>query len=374
MTEREDDIEFDFFEDEPETREPEEPQSRVRLPRGARRRGGSPTGFTPLLRLGALIAFAIVIVVLIVVWVSGSNKRTPYHNYMVKVEAIAKDSAGVGRDLADVLTTPGIKAPELQPKIAGLAQQEAQNVARAVELKPPSKLRLQQEHLVEALRFRVSGLRGLADGFGTAVGTKNVAAAALLLAGQAQRLVASDVIYADLFRDPARAVLRAQGISDVSVPDSRFVKNPDFGSPRSMVPILQRLTGASTGGVPTGVHGTGLVSVKALPSGQQLDPTTENTVRASTELGFAVTVEDTGEAQEVGVKVTLTIQQTPKPIVQTKKIDLIDPKEQKTVDFTALGPVQFATKTTLRVDVKPVPGEKSTANNSASYQVIFSLG
>ena len=71
---------------------------------------------------------------------------------------------------------------------------------------------------------------------------------------------------------------------------------------------------------------------------------------------------------------TLTIQQSPTPIVQTKTIDLINPGEQKTVIFRNLGQVQFATRTTVKVDVQPVPEEKNTANNSGEYPVIFSLG
>ena len=35
--------------------------------------------------------------------------------------------------------------------------------------------------------------------------------------------------------------------------------------------------------------------------------------------------------------------------------------------------VQFAQKTTLKVEVEPVPGEENTDNNSASYPVIFTL-
>jgi len=76
----------------------------------------------------------------------------------------------------------------------------------------------------------------------------------------------------------------------------------------------------------------------------------------------------------VQVKVTLTIQQSPSPIVQTKTIDLINPGELKQVVFQNLGQVQFATRTTVKVDVQPVPQEKNTSNNSASYPVIFSLG
>jgi CARDB len=122
------------------------------------------------------------------------------------------------------------------------------------------------------------------------------------------------------------------------------------------------------------LHGTGLVVTKALPGGQELASDTENTVTAGADLGFAVTVEDTGDSQEVQVKVTLTIQQSPSPIVQTKTIDLINPGEEKTVTFHNLGPVQFATRTTVKVDVQPVPDEKNAANNSAAYPVIFSLG
>jgi hypothetical protein len=121
------------------------------------------------------------------------------------------------------------------------------------------------------------------------------------------------------------------------------------------------------------LHGTALASVNALPTKQKLASDTENTVTAGADLAFAVTVENTGDSPEVQVKVTLTIQQSPSPIVQTKTIGLINPGEQKIVVFRNLGQVQFATRTTLKVDVEPVPEEQDTANNSASYPTIFSL-
>jgi len=198
----------------------------------------------------------------------------------------------------------------------------------------------------------------------------------LLLAGQAERLVSGDVVWDDLFKDPAIEELRRQGITGVAVPDSSFISNPDYASTRFWEAILQRLQGSATSGGTTGggLHGTGLISTKALPGNQELASDTENTVTATTDLGFAVTIEDTGDSQEVQVKVTLTIQQTPTPIVQTKTIDLINPGEQKTVTFHNLGQVQFATRTTVKVDVQPVPSESNTSNNSAQYPVIFSLG
>ena len=52
---------------------------------------------------------------------------------------------------------------------------------------------------------------------------------------------------------------------------------------------------------------------------------------------------------------------------------MINPNESVTVTFERLGEVQFARRTTVKVDVEPVPGEVVKTNNSAEYQVIFTL-
>ena len=387
MTEHDTDLDFDFFDDEPE---PEGSSVEERPPREPPRAGGGrpprrpptgrpPVGVTPLLRLAGLIAFAILVVVLFVFWISscqGASKKNSYKRYMEKVAVVAKDSEQIGRELNDALTTPGIKFADLNTKLSGLAQQEQQDVAAVRAMGPPGALRLQHQHAIEALEFRVSGLRGLADAFTQASRSKKATTGnALLLGGQAERLVSGDVVWDDLFKDPAIEELRRQGITGVAVPDSTFVPNPDYASTRFWEAILQRLQGSATSaGTSGGLHGTALISTKALPGNQELSADTENTVTATTDLGFAVTVEDSGDSQEVQVKVTLTIQQTPSPIVQTKTIDLINPGEQRTVAFHNLGQVQFATRTTVKVDVQPVPQEKNAANNSAEYPVIFSLG
>jgi hypothetical protein len=392
MSEHDSDLDFDFFDDdEPTARQAvdeeasADPEQEPRERRGSRRPppGRPPVGMTPLLRLAGLIAFAILIVVLLVFWISscqGASKKSSYRNYYEKVGVVANDSEQVGRELNDALTTQGIKFSELQSKLNGLAQREQQNVAALRAISPPGPLRFQHQEALESLGFRVSGLRGLADGFAQASrAPKNVTTNALkLLQPPATRLVASDVVWADLFQAPAQGnggVLQRQGITGVAVPGSIFVASPDYASSRYWEAILQRLQGAATsGGTTGGLHGTGIVKTVALPGNQELSQTTENTVTATTDLGFAVTVEDTGDSQEVQIKVTLTIQQQPTPIVQTKTIDLINPGEQKTVVFRNLGQVQFATKTTVKVDVAPVPNEAKTDNNSASYPVIFSLG
>jgi hypothetical protein len=384
MSERGSDIEFDFFDDEPAT---EEATQRRRMPRvgpprgpgGPRRsRPSRPTGLTPLLRLLGLIAAAILVVVLLVFWVQScrdNGKKKSYETYMTKVSAVASNSEQTGRELNDLLTTPGQKEADVEAKISGFAQQESQNLTQAEAIAPPGPLRAEHEHLIEALQFRVSGLRGLGDAFRQTATAKSGGSAGPLLAAQAQRIVTSDVVYDDLFKDPARAELERQGITGVNVPDSNFVQNSDFASTRSMALVWQRVHGASTGGTPGGLHGTGLVSVIALPEQITLQPGTDNKVTATTDLAFQVNVEDTGDSQEVQIPVTLTIEKSGKPLVATQTIDIIDPGQTKSVTFRDLDVTSaLGLRSTVKVEVKAVRGETRLSNNSASYTVFFSIG
>jgi len=382
MTERDSDIDFDFF-DEPETQETTQRRRAPRegggprRPRGPRPPIAVPGGLTPLLRLTLLVLFAIFLIVVLVLWVQscqGASKRSEYASYLGKVDAIAKGSAGVGAQLNDALTTPGIKEAEIETKLNGLAQQESQYADQAAKLTPPGPLRVEHQHLVEVLQLRASGLSRLADGFRQTAKSKSSSDAARLLADQATLLLASDVNWNFYFRDPSLRELKRQGITGVAVPNSKFVQNADLATVASLKPVWQRIQGTATGAKPTGLHGTGLVSVKALPSGQQLSTSSVTTVTASTELGFAVAVKDTGNGQEVRIPVTLTIQATPKPIVKKATIPVINPGDTKTVTFRITEQPPFGTQTRIKVDVQPVPGETHISNNSAEYPVIFSLG
>ena len=385
MTERDSDIEFDFF-DEPET---EEASERVRTPRrpppgGPRRPLRPPQGLIPMLRLAGLIAFLILAAVLLIVGVrscASSGKHAKYAGYIQDVREIAKRSDQVGKDLNAALSATGIKETDLEGKIKGLAAQEQQVVATAVQLNPPGPLRVEHDHLIEVLKLRSSGLSRLADAFHqTATATaRNSAVSGRLIADQARLLVASDVNWDFYFRDPTQRELERQGIRDIGgVPDSNIFPNPDSASTPAMMVVWQRVHGAATGGTPGGKHGSALVSVTALPDGKRLDPTgaaSDNEITASTDLAFRVAVEDSGDFQEFNVGVTLTIQRSPKSIVKTKKIAVINAAATVNVTFTDINLTAdlFGLPTTISVDVEPVPGEAKTDNNSAEYKVIFSV-
>jgi hypothetical protein len=372
MSDRESDIEFDFFE-ESDTREATaEERTRRRGPRPPTR---PPTGLTPLLRLVGLISFAILIVLLLVLWVNGcreDQRKNSYKNYVEKVSDLASQSDGLGKQLNTLLTTRGTKESAVEQELAGLAETQSQLAAEARSIDPPGHLRKQNEHVIETFDLRFNGLNGMADAFKSTASSKNATASGAAIARQMERLVASDIIWADFFKEPTKDELRRLSITGVAVPDSIFVPNPDIVTTGSMKQVWQRIHGASTGGS-CSPRGTMIVSVKALPADQELTGEL-NTIKQSTDLAFAVTVENSGCAQEVRIPVRITIQQSPKPLTGRQTIDLINPQQQKTVVFRDLGLPKFDQQTSLTVEVEPVPNEAKTDNNTASYPVQFSVG
>jgi hypothetical protein len=340
-----------------------------------RPRLSAPKGGAPLLRLIGLVAFAILLIVLLAVWVQGcaeDDKQSAVDDYYADIGAVGADSAKIGEDLATLLTTPGLQQAELETKLSGLLQQQQLDVERAEAVDAPGSLTPARGYAVQALQLRVGGIQGLLDTFKATKDSDDATAAGQRLAVQGQRLQASDVVWRDLFQAGSDAAAAEEGV-DGAAPASVFVQNTELYSARSMSAIWNRIHGASTGGTPTGLHGSQLAYTKALPSGTQLSTQTETTITVSTDLGFEVGVTNSGEEQEVQVEVTLTIPKQPSPIVKTGTIDLIDPGETKTVLFTDFPDVPFGEGTTIQVSVKPVPGEKNTANNSAEYPVVFTL-
>lgn len=367
-------IEFDFFDDAP-TREASATEDAPRGPmrrRLPRRPGGGGTA-PPVVRLAALIAGAIILAVVLVLWVNGcrnDQKVDAYTDYMADVDKVTSDSEQIGKQLNTLIATPGLKLQDLQDRLDGLRNQQAQVVTQAQGLDPPGTLREQQESLVDAMALRVSGLAGLAQAFSQITAASNATQAGKSLSEQSARFVASDVLYDDFFRIPSQVILRREGITGVDVPTSEFLTTPELATAASWELVVKRLTQTPGGGL----HGNQIDGVRVLPGGKQLSPTEENTVEASERLAFEVAVRNSGDSQETQVEVTLTVQGGTQPIKRTQTIAIIDPGKTKSVVFRDLGTLPFGTRTTVRVNVLPVEGEQNTSNNTVEYPVIFSFG
>lgn len=383
-----DDIQFDFF-DEPETVEATQRRRLPRLDRGGgdrpprepRTPSGPPTGLIPLARLVGLIAIAIFVVVVLVFWIGscqGKSKRDAYASYAQSVQAIAATDKKLGEEVAAALADTSLKQSNLETKFAEFAGQEQQEYTQAQEIRPPGPLRDEHARLLDAIELRAKGLAGLGDVLAQAGATKNSSNTANQLTEQATLLSASDVVWEQLFELPATQELKDQGVTGVQMPKSKFISNSEFLSARAFGILMQRLSGASTGGVtPSGLHGSSLVGVHVSPQGSDLTPSSATTIAVNADLSFVVRVENSGDFPETNVAVNLKISLASggTAITRTERISSIQPTEQTTVTFSNfdLPPSAFGDRATVTVEVAKVPGETRTDNNSASYPVFFTL-
>jgi hypothetical protein len=380
MSSHDDDIQFDFF-DEPQTEEA--PHTRRRPRAGGPRRTGPPlrppTGVVPLARLVGLIAIAIAIVVAFVFWVGacqGKSKHDEYASYASNVRTLAAGSNSLGRKFASTFTSAS-KQSDLVTALQQYAQQEQQEYDQAQQIRPPGPLRQIHQQLVDSIELRAKGLAALSDVLArwNAKSDASTSSTTAALAAQGELLVAGDVVWEELYDAPATQELKSAGVTGVVIPKSALVPNTDLVSARAFGILLQHLKGASTGGTPGGKHGDALVSVIANPGNTPLSTTTATTVKVSTNLSFAATVEDSGNSEETGVVVHLTITAGSTTIKRTQTIQLIAPGEQQTATFGSfnLPSAAFGNRATIKVDVAPVPGETNVSNNTATYVVFFTL-
>lgn len=376
------DLEFDFFEDLPTTErsgQPPKPKPKPKRPGRPPIRPRAPGGMPPL-RLAVLVIGAIALAVVVVFWVtscSGDSAKGSFEDYMGSVGSVVQEANGIGAKLGDVITSRGVGLDEIDSQLNGLAEQQAQVVARASELEPPGSLIAEQQSLVESMQLLESGLVGLQQAFGQVQLASQPETEGATLAGQAARLVAGEVVYEDLFRARSQQVMQSEGITGVAVPELTFLEAPDLVSQSSLAAFVERLisggAGADGGTAAAGLHGNGIESVQVQPSGETLSQTEENTIAASDQLQFLVSVKNSGEFQETQVPVTLVIQFSGGPIRKSQPIEVINPNQTTTVTFSDFANITFGEPTTLKVSVKPVPGEENTSNNSVEFPVIFTL-
>lgn len=381
-TDADDDIEFEFF-DDPPTREatqtelgqisdaappPTPPRRSVRV----RRPSGGSHGVRLALLAGAIVLLVVIIVLAIRAFSGG--KESEFSNYMDEAGAIAEASATIGQEANEALVARGPLPSELQSQLDGFRGRQAQLVQRALDVDAPGDLTEAHEGFVESMQLRVSGLGGLSQAFEQLAEADSDQAAGLLLAEQSNRLIASDVIYADLFVAPARRVLAQENVTGVAVPESVFVRNLEFYSPSSMTFLVQNFGQVGDQGAPGGIlRGNSLVSVVVQPDDLQLAPRELNDLFASSDLGFDVLVRNSGDHQETNVEVKLILQQPGQPIRKSQTIDVINPDEERIVSFRDFGAIEFATQLNLRITITPVPGEANLDNNSAEYPIFISL-
>ena len=172
----------------------------------------------------AVLAAGILVVILVLVLLArscgGSSAESKNEEYLNQVKAALKKSSQAGVALNAILRAPRplkSKAAVKQVKTAHDLMQQALNDASAIE--PTKQAEAANPALIQALSYRVNGLQCLQQNLPQAYQAKQNAAGGTLLAPCMQRLLSSDVVYADSYQARLNNDLSDAGV-DVRAPSS----------------------------------------------------------------------------------------------------------------------------------------------------------
>jgi hypothetical protein len=329
-----------------------------------------------MVRRTIAVAAGLLVLVLLVLAVRGclnARKERAIRDYGNSAVALARESNQQGTALFDLLQGGGTPdgPVDITNSLNGLRVQAAQIVDRARDLDVPDEVSQAQRYLVEALEFRRDGLAVVGDSLPTALGDERQREGSDNIVEQMQVFLASDVVYLARFRPSLGAALEDEGLAtEVSVPDRRFVPDIEWLQPTFVADAISGIrTGEGGAGAAPGLHGNGLVSVSL--GGVALTPGASATVQLSDDLAFEVQVANQGEHTETDVTVRVRVGEGDDAIPLEETLPTIAAGETKAVTLPLPEQPPTGQNVPIEVEVRPVPGEEKTDNNSQSYSVIF---
>jgi hypothetical protein len=383
-----------FDDDEPPTRAARTPRpsrgssssrsgsgsSRPAARRSSAGRSGGPGDSQQLLvrRLVALGAVAVVLVIIIFGFKScrDSAHKNSLRDYNQNVATIVRDSdEQVGKPLFDLLQSKTEQSPVSQETQINQYRVVAEDQAsRARSLSVPGDMAAAQRDLLMTLDFRAEALGAIADTIRTALGSENAASrdATSQIAGQMQKLLASDVIYSQRTAPLIKETLDDNGITGQTIAASKFLPNLGWLDPDT---VAARIGGTGTAGTKTpttpGPHGHGLTSVAIGSTTLQPQPAV-NRVAAGSSTAFNVSFQNQGASDETNVKLTVRITaEGQKAIVVTKTVPQTKAGATSQADVPLGQSPPIGTPVTVKVTIGKVPGEQTLSNNTQTYTVLF---
>lgn len=320
----------------------------------------------------------LILLILLFVIIKGcreSAREEAFRNYNRDVGALVQESDQASQSLFGLLTRPGRRTPlQLQSEVNSFQSDAAQLVDRARDTDRPGEVDEAHKRFVEALEFRRDGMGKIARELPTALGDQGREEATARITVAMRSFLASDVIYDERFTpELAKAIDEQEGVGDLEVPRSHFLPDLQWLRPTVVTQRIEAIRGGGGGAGPAapGLHGTALVSTTAKPGGKALNASGATDIAVSPRLAFDVAISNGGESEEREVTVVVTVTGAGKPIVREQRLPSIKPGEQKTVSIPLAAAPPTGRPVTIKVEVKPVPGEKKVDNNKQSYPAIF---
>jgi hypothetical protein len=302
-----------------------------------------------------------------------TRKENAIKDYGNDSAELLRESKEDGDQLFNLLEGKGgtDQATAIINTLNGYRTSSSNRVDRADALDVPGDLNGAQDDLLEVLQLRAQGLADITDALQVALGDQDRRQGSDDVAKQMQIFLASDIVDTQLFRRKLFEVLRDQGLPAPNLPKAGFVPDiqwlqPDFVA--DQVSALRTGTGGGGSAAP-GLHGNGIAGVTL--GGTALAPGGSASVQLAGDLSFQIQVQNQGENTETDVVVTVTVGDGGDADTQEETIPTIAAGELKTVTIPLSRQPPTGQNVPIKVEVKPVPGEQKTDNNTQTSSVIF---
>lgn len=319
-----------------------------------------------MLRRGLALGGGLIVLILIVLGVKGcldARANRELSDYARNVTQIVEETNQTSESFFGKLSDPGsLSVTDFTAEVNADRSAMDNYASRIDGLSAPGDMGRAQNALELTYELRASAMTEIANKMPTALAERGSAKAIASITRQMRKLLAADTIYAAIVRPEINGVLAHNGIEGSDVPESVFLPDENKWLEEDSIAGAVGTVSGSSSGETEGVHGLGLAGVSI--NGTELG---EEAIGIAAEEGaeVEVTVENQGESTENGVTVTVTAGETE---VQ-EDIESIGAGETGTASIL-LTPTPSG-EVTLEVKVDPVPGEKVTENNEASYTVVF---
>jgi len=318
----------------------------------------------------------VVVVIVLIVLIQGclsAQKEDDLKNYNSDVGKVVGQSDQVGDQLFRDLSKGGSNPQNLQVQVNALRGDAEQQVDAADKLDVPDDMKDAQRNFVLALELRRDALTKIASELPAALSKQPSSSGPAIaqVTGQMQAFLASDVVYSLRVAPLIAKVLDDNGIGGQRIAQSRFLGDPLSWLDKQVV--SQRLSGAAgtstaSGKAAPGVHGHSLDSVSV--EGTDLSPDSANRIAASPPPTFTVNYTNSGENDEKGVQVQISITGAGAPINLTKTVDT-SAGESGSAELALTTAPPTGQPVTIKATIRPVAGEKKTDNNTESYPAVF---
>jgi len=333
-----------------------------------------------LVRRAVAAGVGLLVLVLLVVGIRGclsNRKEQALKDYNRDVATLVQEVDRNTDDFFQTLSTGGSSPSDLQTQINQLRVTAEQQTRKAVKLDAPGEMLPAHRNLVLTLSLIQEAVGKVAEKIPSALASDATVAenAVKGIAGEMQAFTAADVVYARRVAAIIQQILDKEEIGGQTIQRSSFQQNlgwldPDIVARRIGSDAGRGAGGGATGEPAPGTHGHSLVSTavgdKTLAAGGAA-----NRIIASSNVTFRATIANQGENIETDVRVRVRIRGAGKTISAQKTVDETRPGTNAEVSVPLGQAPPIGEPVTITVEVRPVPGEKKTDNNTQTYTALF---